>query len=164
MHEYKWVSASVLCTDKKENTIFLIKGNSEWSSCKVMYEEGLRIIYEEMRKYFPIYEEAVSHIWLCNCSILNFLIYEEDFIFFFYQCDTQPPGCIWPGISNKIFIHARTGLYRSQSRIARVHCKKRFPVSPAGMSLTKLSLAGNYLIVPGRREFGKWTGWGQENS
>ncbi len=32
-----------------------------------------------MRKYFPIYEEAVSHIWLCNCSILNFLIYEEIF-------------------------------------------------------------------------------------
>ncbi len=40
-------------------------------------------IYEEMRKYFPIYEEAVSHIWLCNCSALNFLIYEENLIFFF---------------------------------------------------------------------------------
>ncbi len=39
--------------------------------------------YKEMRKYFPMYEEAVSHIWLCNCSILNFLIYEENFIFFF---------------------------------------------------------------------------------
>ncbi len=24
-------------------------------------------------KYFPIYEEAVCHIWICNCSILNFL-------------------------------------------------------------------------------------------
>jgi len=41
------------------------------------------LIYEEMLKYFPIYEEAVSHIWLCNCSILNFLIYEENLIFFF---------------------------------------------------------------------------------
>jgi hypothetical protein len=41
------------------------------------------LIYEEMRKYFPIYEEAVSHIRLCNCSILNFLIlYEENLIFF----------------------------------------------------------------------------------
>jgi hypothetical protein len=48
------------------------------------------------------------------------------------------------GISNKIFIHALTGLYRSQSRIAGVHCKKRFPFSPAGMSLIKLFLAGNY--------------------
>ncbi len=27
-------------TDKKENQIFLI-GNLEWSSCKVIYEEGL---------------------------------------------------------------------------------------------------------------------------
>ncbi len=41
------------------------------------------LIYEETRKYFPIYEEVVSHIWLCNFSILNFLIYEENFIFFF---------------------------------------------------------------------------------
>ncbi len=38
------------------------------------------LIYEEMRKYFPIYEEAVCHIWLCNCSTLNFLIYEENLI------------------------------------------------------------------------------------
>jgi hypothetical protein len=41
------------------------------------------LIYEEMRKFFSIYEEAVSHIWLCNCSILNFLIYEKNLIFFF---------------------------------------------------------------------------------
>ncbi len=40
--------------------------------------------YEKMRKYFPIYEEAVSHLWLCNCSILNFLMYEENLIFFFF--------------------------------------------------------------------------------
>ncbi len=41
-----------------------------------------------MRKYFPIldiYEEAVSHIRLCNCSILNFLIYEENLIIFFIR-------------------------------------------------------------------------------
>ncbi len=29
------------------------------------------------------YEEAVSHIWLCNCSTLNFLIYEENSILIF---------------------------------------------------------------------------------
>jgi hypothetical protein len=36
-------------------------------------------------------------------------------------------------------------------------CKKRFSVfpSPARKSLTKLSLAGNTLIIPGQREFGK---------
>ncbi len=41
--------------------------------------------------------------------------------------------------------------------------KKRFAIfpSPAGMSLTKLSLAGNNLIIPAQREFGKWhPGWG----
>ncbi len=42
-----------------------------------------------MRKYFPIYEEAVSHIWLCSCSILNFLIREENLIFFFISVHTR---------------------------------------------------------------------------
>jgi hypothetical protein len=40
--------------------------------------------YEEIRKYFLIYEEAVRRIGLCKCSILNFLIYEENFFFFFF--------------------------------------------------------------------------------
>ncbi len=35
------------------------------------------LIYEEMRKYLVIY---------CNCSLLDFYIYEENFVFFFYQC------------------------------------------------------------------------------
>jgi hypothetical protein len=36
------------------------------------------------------------------------------------------------------------------------HCKKRFAIlpSPAGMSLTKLSLNGNNLIIPAQGEFG----------
>jgi hypothetical protein len=38
--------------------------------------KGFRI-YEEMRNYLVIYETAVSHIGLCNCSIPNFLIYER---------------------------------------------------------------------------------------
>jgi hypothetical protein len=41
------------------------------------------LISEDLRKYFPINEEAVSHIWLCKCSILNFLICEENLIFLF---------------------------------------------------------------------------------
>ncbi len=40
-------------------------------------------IYEEMRKYLVIFDEAVSQIWLCNRCRLNFLIYEENLIFFF---------------------------------------------------------------------------------
>ncbi len=46
------------------------------------------LIYEEMRNYYPIYGEAVSHIWLCNCSILNFPIYEETLIYFFISVAT----------------------------------------------------------------------------
>ncbi len=39
----------------------------------------------------------------------------------------------------------------------RLHCKKRLVVfpSPAGMSLTKLSLAGNNLIIPAPAGDGK---------
>jgi hypothetical protein len=38
-----------------------------------------------------------------------------------------------------------------------LHCKKRFAVfpSPAGMPLTRLSLAGNNLILPAQGEFDK---------
>jgi hypothetical protein len=53
---------AVRYTDKKENKIFLI--------CKEIHNEAVAksymrkgfLIYEEMRKYVPIYEEAVSHI------------------------------------------------------------------------------------------------------
>jgi hypothetical protein len=38
-------------------------------------------------KYFPIYEEAGSHIWLCNCSILNFLMRKIWFSFLSLQSD-----------------------------------------------------------------------------
>jgi hypothetical protein len=43
-----------------------------------------------------------------------------------------------------------------QVLLERLHCKKRLAIflSPAGMSLTKLSLAGNNLIIPGQGGFG----------
>ncbi len=69
--------------DKKENQIFLIyKEIQSGAVAKSFIRKGF-LMYEEIRKYFPIYEEAVSHIWLCNCSILNFLRHEENFILFF---------------------------------------------------------------------------------
>jgi hypothetical protein len=39
----------------------------------------------------------------------------------------------------------------------KIHCKKMLAISPspAGLSLTKLSLAGKNLIIPGQGEFGK---------
>ncbi len=55
-------------------------------------------------------------------------------------------------------------LYKS---VHSLHCKKRLAVfpSPAGMSLTKLSLAGNNLIIPTQGEFGKWhPGWGRKTA
>ncbi len=65
----------------------MYKENQSGAVAKSYMRKGF-LIYEEMRKYFPIYEEAVSHTWLCNCSILNFPIYEENLIFLFYQCGT----------------------------------------------------------------------------
>jgi hypothetical protein len=40
--------------------------------------------------------------------------------------------------------------------VINVHCKKRLSIfpSPAGMSLTKLSLAWKKQIIPGQGEFG----------
>jgi hypothetical protein len=70
-------------TDKKENKIFLIFKKIHSGAVAKSYMRKGFLKYEEMRKYFLIYEEAVSHIRLCNCSILNFLIYEENLIFFF---------------------------------------------------------------------------------
>ncbi len=37
-----------------------------------------------------IYEESVTHIWLFNWSLLNFLIYEENFIFLLINAPSPP--------------------------------------------------------------------------
>ncbi len=48
-------------------------------------------------------------------------------------------------------------LYTVKKRLATFPC-------PAGMSLTKLSLDGNNLNIPGQGEFGKWHPvWGRKN-
>jgi hypothetical protein len=55
---------------------------------------------------------------------------------------------------------------KQQRPTIQLHCKKRLAIfpSPARMSLTKLSLAGKNVIIPGQGEFGKWhPGLGQEN-
>ncbi len=53
------------------------------------------LIYEEMRKYFVICEgEAVSHTvssYLCNRSLLDFLIYMRKILFSFLSVCT----CLW---------------------------------------------------------------------
>jgi hypothetical protein len=50
------------CTDKKENQIFLIYREIQSGAVAKSYMRKGFLIYEKMRKYFPIYEEAVSHI------------------------------------------------------------------------------------------------------
>jgi hypothetical protein len=76
------------CTDKKENLLFLIYKEIPGGAVAKSYMRKGFLIYEEMRKYYPIYEKAVSLIRLCNRSILNILIYEENFNFFFISVGT----------------------------------------------------------------------------
>jgi hypothetical protein len=49
-------------TDKKENLIFLVCKEIQCGAVAKSYMRKGFVIYEEMPKYFPIYEEAVSHI------------------------------------------------------------------------------------------------------
>jgi hypothetical protein len=50
------------CTDKKENQIFLIFKEIQSGAVAKSYMRKGFLIYEEMCKYFPTCEEAVSHI------------------------------------------------------------------------------------------------------
>jgi hypothetical protein len=49
-------------TDKKENQISLIYKEIASGAVAKSYMRKSFLIYEEMRKYFPIFEEAVRHI------------------------------------------------------------------------------------------------------
>jgi hypothetical protein len=73
----KYYFFTLMYTDKKENQIFLIYKEIQSGADAIYVRKGF-LIYEEMHKYFPIYEEAGCHICLCNCSTLNFIIYEEN--------------------------------------------------------------------------------------
>ncbi len=52
----------LLYTDKKENQIFLIYKEIQSGAVAKSYMRKGFLIYEKMHKYFPIYEEAVSHV------------------------------------------------------------------------------------------------------
>jgi hypothetical protein len=53
-----------LCTDKKVNKIFLIYKEIQSEAVAKSYIRKGFLIYEKMRKYFPVYEEADSHMTL----------------------------------------------------------------------------------------------------
>jgi hypothetical protein len=56
------IKAQSICTDKIENKIFLIYKEILMRAVAKSYMRKGFLIYEEMSKYFPIYEESVSHI------------------------------------------------------------------------------------------------------
>jgi hypothetical protein len=49
-------------TGKKENQIFLIYKEIQMGAVAKSYMRKAFLVYEEMRKYLVIYEEAVSHL------------------------------------------------------------------------------------------------------
>jgi hypothetical protein len=56
------VRPSIRYTDKNENKIFLMYNEIQSGAVAKSYMWKGFLIYEEMRKYFPLYEEAVRHI------------------------------------------------------------------------------------------------------
>jgi hypothetical protein len=58
-HCSNWLHA-----DKKENQIFLIFKEIQNGEVEKSYMREGFLIYEDMRKYLPIYEEAVSHTYM----------------------------------------------------------------------------------------------------
>ncbi len=70
-------------TDKKEKKIFFIYKEIQMGLVATSSMRKGVLIHEEMRKNLVIYEEAVSHIWFCNRSRQNFLMYEENLILLF---------------------------------------------------------------------------------
>ncbi len=58
---YKWISLDIALI-KKEKKIFLIHKEIQNGAVAKSYMRKGFLIYEEIRKYLTIYEEAVSHI------------------------------------------------------------------------------------------------------
>ncbi len=93
--------ASASYTDKKENPIFLIcKEIQNGAVAKSYMTNGLLIymvkylrISSYIRKPFLIYDFATV------CSTLNFLIFEENFIFFFISVLSAPATGIYVAIA-----------------------------------------------------------------
>ncbi len=59
--EHGRVHLELMYHDKKENENFLIYKEIQMGSVAKSYMREGFLIYEEMRKYLTIYEEAISH-------------------------------------------------------------------------------------------------------
>ncbi len=76
------LNVSWRCLHWKKNVFLIYKEIHMRAVAKSYVRKGF-LIYEEMHRYLVIYEEAISHKCLCNRSLLDFLIHEENFVFFF---------------------------------------------------------------------------------
>jgi hypothetical protein len=73
-----------LYTDKKEKKIFLIYQEIQNGAVAKSYMTNGLLIYGELLAHFLILGSHSSYMTLqLHCSTLNFLIYEENLIFFF---------------------------------------------------------------------------------
>ncbi len=68
-------------------------------------------------------EEAVSHIWLCNRSLLDFLIYEENSVFFFISATEEKPMVFFSYSCPMIKLH-KSG--NQTNGIAAAFCHTKF--------------------------------------
>jgi hypothetical protein len=80
------------------------------------------LIYEEVRKFFPIYEEAVSHICILHPILLDFLIPYENFISFLSVCAPSAARLRTGGVertppANEEKVIMRRGLKRKAGKI-----------------------------------------------
>ncbi len=90
---YLWFTLCTTCFLFALSLVYLLYHLfSEWSSFKVTYEEGLPNIWGNA-KYFPIHEEAVSHMTfqLLHSEIPNIW---GKFDFLFYQYTRFPKGLL----------------------------------------------------------------------
>jgi hypothetical protein len=92
----------------------------------------------------------LTHVWATSIMMLLHCLGPRG-------CGLHCLGLITLLLSLVRFGNSFSTIFRANTAIFKgVHCKKRLAIfpSPAGMSLTKISLAGNNLIIPGQKEFG----------
>ncbi len=87
LFHFIFFSNSVYTLIKKQNQIFFIYKEIQNGAVAKSYMTNGLLIYGEIFPHFLIRKPFLIYVWLCNCSTLNFLKYEEDLIFFFYQCN-----------------------------------------------------------------------------
>jgi hypothetical protein len=99
----------------KENKIFLIYKDIQMGSEKVF------LINEEMGKFFPIYEEAVSHtVYDLAPDPLLISLHMRKIFFFFFQC-----GTLYAGVDYNLTITSRVEKWdymnrRNRGRVQRI--------------------------------------------